>query len=107
LKVRGEIVKFYKSVINDYISAIATHGGTHWAIVNISDGLSLVEVSESEYAALAEVVHNKPFAASGYTYKLRADNLEWELVELPPVPESEPTAEDKAEAYDILLGVTE
>ena len=100
-------MKFYKSVIKDYITAIATHETNHWAIVNIGDGLSLVEVSESEYAALAEVVHNKPFAASGYTYKLRADTLEWDLVELPPAPESEPTAEDKAEAYDILMGVTE
>ena len=91
-------MKFFKSVLNGYITAIATHDGTHWAIVNISNGLSLAEVSESEYAALVEVVHNKPFAASGYTYKLRADNLEWELVELPPVPEEEATAEDYEQA---------
>lgn len=94
-------MKFYKSVLNGYITAIAMHEGTHWAIVNISDGLLLAEVSEPEYAALAEVVHNKPFAASGYTYKLRADTLEWELVELPPMPEPEPTAE---ELLDIILG---
>lgn len=49
----------------------------------------------------------KPTDPEGYTYKLRADNLEWELVELPPAPEYEPTVEDKAEAYDILMGEEE
>lgn len=37
----------------------------------------------------------KPKAPSGYTYKLRADNLEWELVKLPPV-EPEPLTEEEA-----------
>lgn len=30
----------------------------------------------------------------------------WNIVEMPPVP-YEPTTEDKAEAYDILMGVSE
>lgn len=70
-----------------------------------SDHVVKSAVSE-EYAEQIEVLfRNKPTDPEGYQYRLRADTLEWELVELPPVPEYEPTIEDKAEAYDILMGV--
>jgi hypothetical protein len=63
--------------------------------------------SDEQNAVIMQKIQNKPTDPEGFQYKLRADNLEWELVELPPVPEYEPTAEDKAEAYDILMGVSE
>lgn len=77
------------SVIDNYIVAIA-----------LADG----EPETEEYRELINVIANKPTAPDGSEYFLRADTLEWELVELPPEPEYEPTTEDKAEAYDILVG---
>ena len=64
-------------------------------------------VDEAEFNELTDLFHSAPSAPDGYTYKLRADNLEWELVELPEPEEEEPTIEDKAEAYDILMGEEE
>lgn len=63
-------------------------------------------ITKEERDRIFTMMLSKPSAPSGYTYKLRADNLEWELVELPPI-EIEPTIEDKAEAYDILMGESE
>ena len=73
-------------------------------IVAITSASTGDAISESEYNAILGIINNAPSAPDGYTYKLRADTLEWELVELPPAPEYEPTTEDKAEAYDILIG---
>jgi len=73
-------------------------------IIAITTAWVGAELTESEHAAIRQRIQNKPTDPDGYTYKLRADNLEWELVELPPAPEYEPTVEDKAEAYDILMG---
>ena len=82
---------FFKTIDNGYISGIGTgNGGTG--------------ITESEYSTIMQKIQNKPTDPDGYAYRLRADNLEWELVELPPTPEYEPTIEDKAEAYDILIG---
>lgn len=64
-------------------------------------GLAGEEITESEYAEIMQKIRNKPTDPDGYMYKLRADTLEWELVELPPMPEPEPTAE---ELLDIILG---
>lgn len=66
------------------------------------------EKADDNYEVLIQKIKNAPTAQDGYMYRLRADTLEWELVELPPMPEpeDEPTVEDKAEAYDILMGVT-
>lgn len=59
--------------------------------------------------AVEQMLCHQPTAPDGFTYKLRADNLEWELVELMSIETEpdEPTIEDKAEAYDILMGVSE
>lgn len=69
----------------------------------ISVGVNIVgeEITEEEYNAILSRINSAPTAPSGYTYKLRADTLEWELVELPPMPEPELTDE---EALEILLG---
>lgn len=85
---------FFKTLDNGYISGIGTgNGGT--------------EITESEYNAIMRKIQSKPTDPDGYVYRLQADNLEWELVELPPAPEYEPTTEDKAEAYNILMGEEE
>lgn len=51
--------------------------------------------------AVKAAMQFKPSDPEGYTYRLRADRLEWELVELPPVEEPDLTAD---EALDIILG---
>lgn len=45
--------------------------------------------------AVELMLQRQPSAPTGYVYKLRADNLERELVELPPV-ESEPMTDEEA-----------
>ena len=66
-------------------------------------------IDADQFGAIQTAIDNKPQdAPDGYQYRLRADNLEWELVELPTEPETEPTEEDKAAAYDIIVsGITE
>lgn len=64
-------------------------------------------IPEKTYTEIVAKFKEKPKAEAGFDYLLRASDLEWELVELPPEPEPEPTVEDKAEAYDILTGVSE
>ena len=54
-----------------------------------------VEVNESEYSALKNILQNVPPAPPGYTYRLRADNLEWELNKLPPI-EPEPLTDEES-----------
>ena len=71
-----------KITINGYVVAVSTK--------NIG-----VEITESEYNIIMQKIRNKPTDPSGYAYKLRADNLEWELVELPPV-EPEPLTDEEA-----------
>ena len=55
-----------------------------------------IERKDEKFGKVVELINNPPTAPSGYRYRLRADNLEWELVELPPAPEEdeEATAED-------------
>lgn len=77
---------------NGYIIFVATNGGDK-------------EISDSEYETIREIISNIPTAPDGYSYMLRADTLEWELVELPPEP-VDPEIDD-AKALSILLGVSE
>ena len=84
---------YAKSIDNVYVAGICR---SETAFAN--------GITESEARQIEQMFLNAPTAPDGYTYKLRADNLEWELVKLPPATEYEPTVEDKAEAYDILIG---
>lgn len=86
-------MRYYKTIIDDYVASITTDAGQ-------------VEITRAEYDDIMALIRTAPTPPDGYAYKLRADDLTWELMELPPVPD-EPTVEDKAEAYDILMGVTE
>lgn len=71
-------------------------------IVAVGKGRAGVDITEKEYENITAAVVAMPTAPDGYVYRLRANGLEWELIELPPMPE--PSVEDKAEAYDILMG---
>ena len=84
--------KHYKNISGDYINSITT-------------GCGQIEITEAEYNEIVTVIRNAPKAPDGYLYKLRDSDMTWELMELPPEPDV-PTIEDKAEAYDILMGVS-
>lgn len=58
-------------------------------------------IDKTEYDRLTALFDAMPTAPEGYEAKLNATTLDWELVEIPPEPEPEPTAE---EALDFLLG---
>ena len=73
---------FYKTIADGYVIGTSTPTGN-------------TEITESEYNAILQKIQNKPTDPDGYAYKLRADNLEWELVKLPPV-EPEPLTEEEA-----------
>lgn len=75
-------------------------------IITIGTGSGGTEITESEYNEILSVIRNKPTAREGFDFRLKTD-LTWEEYELPPMPESDPTVEDKAEAFDILMGVSE
>lgn len=85
-------MKYYKNIHRNYILSITTGSGD-------------VEISEAEYNEILAIAKNCPTAPDGYGYRLKTD-LTWELYELPPVPDV-PTVEDKAEGFDILMGVSE
>lgn len=52
------------------------------------------EITQEEYDLLANKFHNVPTAPYGYRYMLRADTLEWELVEIQPEPDNDPIEPD-------------
>lgn len=73
-------------------------------IVSLSTGFGQTEITEEEYNAILSVIRSAPTSPDGYIYLLRADTLEWELVELPPEPEPEDPELDNAEAFGIIFG---
>ncbi len=82
----------YKKVISDgFVVAVGTN------IIG-------EDITESEYQMLLTIIGNKPIPPYNLDYKLRADTLEWQLVELPLESGPESSVEAKAEAYDILMG---
>ena len=91
--VKGANVRFYKTISGGYILAIGT-------------GIGGDEITEAEYNEIVSIILNKPTHTDTTDYRLRED-LTWEPYEIEPVPDPEPTIEDKAEAYDILVGGAE
>lgn len=71
------------------------------AYKNIEDGyiwgicptVGDIKITESEYNTILSIIHNRPTPSIGFDYKLKADTLEWELVELPPIEEDEEATE--------------
>lgn len=74
---------FYKVTENGFVVGIGTNGND-----------KVTAITEAEYINLLSVIRSAPVAPDGYTYKLRADNLEWKLVELTPVVDDEASIED-------------
>lgn len=80
---------YFKTIQDGYILAIST-------------GCGQIPIDKEEYDSLMDIILSAPLAPDGYTYMLRADNLEWELHELPPI--QEPSDIDNDEIVSILLG---
>lgn len=70
----------YTASINDgYIDFIGTKGGN-------------VEIDETRFNEINKIIETVPSAPQGFAYRLKADTLTWELVELPPVEEQDDEA---------------
>ena len=80
-------MRYYKNLTDGYI-------------MSVSIGMGDVPITEEEYHAILNTIPTTPPTVSGYTYMLRADTLEWELVYLPPDPE--PGDEDYVQALEDL-----
>lgn len=83
-------MKCYKSVSDGYIISVGTGAGN-------------TEITEQEYNQILGVIQNKHAATETTDYRLKTD-LTWEAYAVEPQP-YEPTVEDKADGYDILMGV--
>ena len=88
-------MRYFKTVKNGYILTIGT-------------GSNGVEISENEYLELYDLFMNRPKDDRGI-YELRADTLTWEKTGMYPDTEDSvlTETEQKAQAYDILMGVGE
>jgi hypothetical protein len=76
------MMKLFKNIDNNFVISLSTNFGE-------------IEITESEYHEIMQKIQTKPADPEGFQYKLRADNLEWELVELPPI-EPEPLTDEQA-----------
>lgn len=79
---------FFEILDNGYVLSIGETSG------NVGNA-----ITEERYHAIRTAMSEKTESPEGYTYKLRADNLEWELVDLPPEPEPAPTEEEALTRY--------
>lgn len=80
-------------------------------ITAIGIGYGGTEITETEYMELQALLREKPVAEVGFDYRLKTDRT-WEKVEriMQDVNDVEiliSETEQKAMAYDILMGVTE
>ena len=85
-------MRYYKYVANGYIEAIGT-------------GLGGIEIAAEEYRNIMFVITNKPPATKTTDYRLKED-LSWEsyIIDKEDEDSEESNNEDKAEAYNILIG---
>ena len=74
-------------------------------IYSVVSGVSATNsnITEAEYIEIKAVIENMPTAPDGFGYRLK-ENLEWELYELPEMPEVEleATEQDYIEALERL-----
>lgn len=75
-------------------------------VLGVGTGNGGLQITQEEYQTIVELIQEKPSAPSGYTYML-TEALEWQLVELPPVPpvDDPATPEDYEDALS-KLGVS-
>lgn len=72
-------------------------------IYTIGKGACGSEISETEYNNILSIIRHKPLGTETVDYRLRED-LTWEEYIIEPFDSPEETVDDKAEAYDILIG---
>lgn len=77
---------YFETIENGYTIAITTVYGQ-------------TRIAKERYDTILSMFHVKPEAKDGYDYMLRADTLEWELVESPPLPNPEPTEDEALTRY--------
>lgn len=82
---------YYKIIENGYIIAVTTGAGQ-------------TPITETEYNELLSIIRTAPAAPEGYTYMLNATTLAWEMVELPPTPEPEPSDPTTDDIINTLFG---
>ena len=84
-------MRYYKTIIDNYIVSVGTGAGE-------------TEITESEYNELLSIIHNRPTPSTGFDYKMTADTLKWERVELPQPTEvdEDATEFDYIEALNTL-----
>ena len=75
-------MRYYKTIENGYL-------------VSVGVGVGGTEITGPEYNEILGIIRSAPTVPDGYEYKLRAETLEWELAELPPV-EPEPLTDEEA-----------
>lgn len=85
-------MRYYKQIVDGYITLIGTGGSVY------------TEITEDEYNAILDLIHDKPKATETTDYRLRED-LTWEEYPVDP-PDPDPEIDD-SELLDILMGVTE
>lgn len=73
-------MKYYKTINDGYL-------------VSVGVGTGGIEITETEYNDLLSIIHSRPTPSTGFEYKLKADILTWELVELPPIEEDDEVTE--------------
>jgi hypothetical protein len=74
-------------------------GYIHSVVSGVSAANS--NITEAEYIEIKAVIANMPTAPTGFGYRLK-ENLEWELYELPEMPEVEATEQDYIAALEQL-----
>ena len=75
------MIAFYKIVEDGFVTGVGTNGND-----------SVTEITEAQYLEILSVIHDRPTPPAGHTYLLRADNLDWELVEMQTAPITEDEA---------------
>ena len=68
-------------------------------IDSIGEGTGGISISQEEYISLNEIILMHPSPPEGYTYKLRADTIEWELAKLPVIVDAPPEEDEALTRY--------
>ena len=87
---KNKEIRYFKNIDKEYITNISTNFGK-------------IEISETEYLTILDMVQNRPSQPKGYLAMLKTD-LTWKLVELSPDPSDFGDDLSDTEALDIILG---
>lgn len=86
-------MKYYKQIEDNFIIGLYK-----------SNSLPLIEISETEYNNILEIIRTKPNDTDTIIYKLNATTLEYEPYDRPIEPVVEPTySEDYLNGYEQAL----